>query len=128
MRAGLSQEAFATELGFSRRAIINWEQGVAEPPISILPALRHLFDVDPEWVVMGEDLIPRVRFGAVDWERFDRIGREVAAACLQVGIEFEPQVHIELVRDLFDDDPAVDEVNRKQMHRTLRGIARGRSA
>lgn len=127
VRAGLAQAAFGETLGYSRRAVINWEQGTAEPPIGILAKLCGLFDVDPKWVVMGEDLSPRARYGATDWARFDRITREVKAACAQIGVEIEDQVHVELVRDLFDDDPGEDEANRKQVHRTLRAIARGRS-
>lgn len=126
-RAGLAQAAFGEVLGYSRRAIINWEQGTAEPSIGVLGKLCRLFDVDPKWVVMGEDVTPRARYGATDWARYDRIARNVAAACRQVGVDFEPQVHLELVRDLFDDDPAEDEINRKQLHRTLRAIAKGRA-
>lgn len=128
VRAGLAQAAFGEALGYSRRAVINWEQNTAEPSIGVLGKLCRLFDVDPKWIVMGEDLAPRARYGATDWPRFDRIAREVAAACTQVGVDFEPQVHTELVRDLFDDDPAEDEANRKQLHRTLRAIARGKTA
>lgn len=128
VRAGLAQAAFGEALGYSRRAVINWEQGAAEPSVGILAELCRLFDVDPKWVVMGEDLSPRARYGATDWARFDRIARDVATACAQVGVDFEPQVHTELVRDLFDDDSAEDEANRRQLHRTLRAIAKGRSA
>jgi transcriptional regulator with XRE-family HTH domain len=127
VRAGLAQAAFGEALGYSRRAVINWEQNTAEPSIGVLSKLCELFDVDPKWVVMGEDLTPRARYGATDWVRFD-IAREVAAACTQVGVDFEPQVHTELVRDLFDDDPAEDAANRLQLHRTLRAIAKGRTA
>lgn len=128
LRAGLAQAAFGKALGYSRRAVINWEQDAAEPSIGVLAKLSRLFDVDPKWIVMGEDRSPRARYGATDWARFDRIAREVAAACNQVGINFELQVHTELVRDLFDDDPAEDDANRRQLHRTLRAIAKGRTA
>ena len=128
VRAELAQAAFGEALGYSRRAVINWEQNTAEPSVGVLATLCRLFDVDPKWVVMGEDLTPRARYGSTDWARFDRIARDVAAACTQVGVDFEPQVRIELVRDLFDDDPVEDEANRRQLHRTLRAIARGRTA
>lgn len=126
-RAGLSLDRFAVALGYSRRALVNWEQNAAAPPIGVLDKLRELFDADPEWVIKGEDLTPRTQYRTTDWSRFDRIAREVQAACNQVGIDFEPQVHIELVRDLFDEDPTEDEANRKQLHRTLRAIARGKT-
>lgn len=127
-KAGLPLDRFAAAIGYSRRALINWEQNAAEPPIAVLAKLRQLYDVDPEWVVLGEDLAPRSDYGTIDWARFDRIAKDVDAACTQVGIEFEPHVRTELVRGLFDDDPAEDEGNRKQLRRTLLAIAKGKPA
>jgi transcriptional regulator with XRE-family HTH domain len=125
-KAGLSLDRFAAALGYSRRALINWEQNAAEPPIAVLAKLRQLFDVDPEWVVLGEELTPRSRYGSTDWARFDRIAKDVDAACIQVGVDLEPHVRTELVRGLFNDDPADDESNRKQLRRTLHAIAKGK--
>lgn len=127
-RAGLSLDRFAEALGSSRRALINWEQNAAEPPIGILAKLRRLYDVDPEWVVLGEDLSPRARYGKMDRERFGRIEQDVEAACIQVGIVFEPQVRTELVLGLYDDDPADDAANRKRLRQTLLAIAKGKRA
>ncbi len=127
-RAGLSLDRFAEALGSSRRALINWEQNAAEPPIGILAKLRRLYDVDPEWVVLGEDLSPRARYGKMDRERFARIEQDVEAACIQVGIVFEPQVRTELVLGLYDDDPADDAANRKRLRQTLLAIAKGKRA
>lgn len=125
-RAGLSLDRFAAALGYSRRALVNWEQNAAEPPIGVLAKLRKMYDVDPEWVVLGEDLSPRTRFGQTDWARFDRITKDVELACDQVGVDFEPQVRVELIRGLFDDDPADEEANRKQLRQTLRAISKGK--
>lgn len=127
-RAGLSLDRFAETLGYSRRALINWEQNAAEPPIAILAKLRCLYDVDPEWVVMGEDLSPRARYGKMDRDRIARIEQDVEAACTQVGIVFEPQVRAELVLGLYDDDPADDAANRKRLRQTLLAIAKGKCA
>ena len=127
-RAGQSFDRFAEAIVYSRRALINWEQNAAVPPIGVLDKLRHLYDVDPGWMVAGDDLSPRSHYRTTDWDRFDRIVRDVDAACTQVGIDFEPQVRIALVRDLSDDDPAEDEKNRKQLRTTLNSISRGRSA
>lgn len=124
-KAGLSLDRFAEALGYSRRALINWEQNAAEPPIGILAKLRNLYDVDPEWVVMGEDLVPQTQYGPTDWTRFDRIARDVDAACSQVGIEFDHEVLTGLVRDLFDDEPDDYAANRKQLRRTLLAIVKG---
>jgi transcriptional regulator with XRE-family HTH domain len=126
-KAGLSLDRFAEVLGYSRRALINWEQNAAEPPIGVLPKLRNIYDVDPEWVVMGDDLSPQSHYGLTDWARFDRILKDVDAACFQVGVDFESQVRIRLVRGLFDDDPADDEANRKQLRKTLRAIGNGKA-
>lgn len=125
-RAALPLDQFAAALGYSRRSLINWEQNAAEPPIAVLAKLRQLYDVDPEWIVMGEDLAPRSRYGTIDWARFDRIAKDVDAACNQVGVDFEPHVRSELVRGLFEDDPKDDEGNRKKLHRTLHAIAKGK--
>lgn len=124
-RAGLSLERFAAALGCSKRALINWERSDAEPPISILPKLRDLYDVDPEWVIRGDNLVPRPRYKATDWARFDRIRKDVLAACTQVGVEFDDAVIERLVRDLFDDEPDEFEANRKQLRRTLLAISKG---
>lgn len=126
-QAGLSLDRFAETLGCSRRALINWEQNAAEPPIGILPKLRDLYDVDPEWIIRGEDIVPRSRFRPTDWAKFDRIAKDVAAACTQVGIEYEAKVITGLVRDLFDDEPADYEANSKQLRRTLLAIAKGKA-
>jgi transcriptional regulator with XRE-family HTH domain len=126
-QAGLSLERFAAALGCSRRALINWEQNAAEPPIGVLPKLRDLYDVDPEWIVRGEDLVPRSRYRPTDWIRFDRIADDVAAACTQVGIKYDDKVITGLVRDLFDDEPADYDANSKQLRRTLLAIARGKA-
>lgn len=67
-RAGLEHARFATNLGYATRTIINWETGEAEPPVDILPKLRRQYDVDPEWIVSGEDLVPvsEFRLHAID--------------------------------------------------------------
>lgn len=64
-RAGLTQEEFARALAYSKRALISWETGSADPPMAILPSLRRLYNIDLEWMVMGdgtiEDPIPSRR-------------------------------------------------------------------
>lgn len=126
-QAGLSLDRLAEALGCSRRALINWEQNAAEPPIGILPKLRDLYNVDPEWIIRGEDLVPQSRFRLTDWARFDRIADDVAAACAQVGIKFDDKVITGLVRDLFDDEPDDYDANSKRLRRTLLSIARGKA-
>lgn len=72
--SGHSQERFAASLGYTRRSLLNWEGGVAEPPIAILKPMRDRYNVDPVWLVMGEGDLPTVpkkpRLGGV--RRADR--------------------------------------------------------
>lgn len=58
LRSGLSQDRIARSLGFTRRALLNWEAAIEETPIAILKPLRMLYNVDPEWIVMGGNLKP----------------------------------------------------------------------
>lgn len=127
LMAGLAQDRFATALGYSRRALINWEQGLAEPPIGILAKLRREYDVDPEWVVLGDDTIPRSHYGQIDRERFGRIKRDVDAACSQVGMELDDEVRLSLIHDLYDEEPGADEANRKRLRQTLLALSKGQT-
>lgn len=126
LRAGLSQERFAVVLGYSKRALINWEQGVADPPMAILPKLRESFDVDPEWLVMGQDTEPKSPFKPVDWARLGSLEREVEWVCRDIGLDLSADQRQGLVRALYDDGPAADETNRKQLRVILRGLMKER--
>lgn len=66
LRTGLGQDAFAKALGYSKRALVSWELGGAEPPVALMAKLRRDYDVDPEWVILGEDTVPRSYYGPVD--------------------------------------------------------------
>lgn len=104
-QAGLSQDRFATILGYSKRALINWEQGTAEPPIAILPTLRREYDVDPEWIVMGTDNTPSSCFRGVDWQRLERLEREVDRKCRDAGLALSTGQQKDLVQTLYDAGP-----------------------
>lgn len=52
--AALSQEEFARTLGYSKRTLVNWETGAAEPSVAVLPHLRRTYGVDLDWLVMGD--------------------------------------------------------------------------
>lgn len=126
LRAGLSQERFSVLLGYSKRALINWEQGVADPPIAILTKLRESFDVAPEWLVMGRDTEPKSFFKPVDWSRFERIERDVKHVCRDIGLDLSAEQRLGLVRALYDDGPVADGANRKQLRVILRGLMKER--
>lgn len=62
LRSGPSEDRIAGSLGFTRRALLNGEAVIAEPPIAILKPLRMLYNVDTEWIVMGGNLKPASDF------------------------------------------------------------------
>ena len=124
-RAGLGQQAFADALGYSKRALVSWELGGAEPPIALLPKLRRDYDIDPEWVVMGEDLTPRSYYGAVDWNRLDRLIGDVAQVCADVGIRLKPERCEALARVLYDSGADAGQATRKQLRGTLLALSLG---
>lgn len=75
---------------------------------------------------MGEDTTPRAQYGPIDWARFERIQRDVDAACTQVGVDLEPAVRERLIRNLSDGHPDEDKVRAKQLRETLRLIGLGK--
>ena len=83
-RAELSQEAFAEKLGFSRRTLHAWEKDLTPPPIVALVRIREVFDVDPEWVIMGDDLTPPRHYHQINWDLYDEAVREVAKIAAEV--------------------------------------------
>lgn len=125
-RSGLSQERFAIVLGYSKRALINWEQGVADPPMAILPKLREMFDIDPGWLVMGQGTTPKSFFKPMDWARLERLERDLKQVCRDIGVDLSTAQHAGLVQAFYDDGPAADETNRKQLRMILRGLMKER--
>ncbi len=51
---GLSQEAFAEELGVSRQSVSKWESGAAMPDTEKILAMSRLFDVSTDYLLKGE--------------------------------------------------------------------------
>lgn len=54
-KAGLSQEALATQLGVSRQAVSKWELGTAEPEPAKLKLLAQVFQVSVDWLLSEDD-------------------------------------------------------------------------
>lgn len=52
IRLGFTQEQFANAIGATRRSVINWECGDAQPPVSKLAAMA-LQGVDARYVITG---------------------------------------------------------------------------
>lgn len=53
-KAGLSQEALASQLGISRQAVSKWESGVSTPDIEKIVALSKIFGVSLSELLTGE--------------------------------------------------------------------------
>lgn len=83
-RAELSQEAFAEKLGFSRRTLHAWEKDLTPPPVVALVKIREVFDVDPEWIIMGDGMSPPRHYRQIDWDLYDEAIREVAKIAAEV--------------------------------------------
>lgn len=126
LKAGLGQEAFAGTLGYSKRSLIAWETGTAEPPVAILRKLRHDYDVDPEWVVLGDDTMPKSHYGPADWARFDGLLTDVDAVCRDVGLELPRERSEALARVLYDSGAAAGPSTRKQIRGTLLALSLGK--
>lgn len=128
-RAGLSQDAFAAALGYSKRSLIAWETNAVEPPLGILADLRRDYDVDPEWIVTGEDEIPRSHYGPVDWDRLDRLAEDVKAVCTDVGLSFPPERRYErfhaLARVEYDEGADAGSATRKRLRKMLLALSLG---
>lgn len=122
-KAGLSQQAFADRLGYSRRQINAWESAANTPPIWVLAGIREHCRVDPDWVLFGTDLIPQEHLAPQDWSRYDRLRRDVEKLCFEVGIELAGDQVEQLARLLFDEAPEAEAVARKKMLKMLRAIA-----
>ena len=56
---GLSQIAFAEQLGLSLRAYADYERGEREAPVALFRALLHQFGIDPIWMLSGEGDTPQ---------------------------------------------------------------------
>lgn len=50
---GLSQEQFAEKVNVSRKAVSNWERGVAVPDVATLDRIANLFETDLTSLVSG---------------------------------------------------------------------------
>ena len=123
-KAGLSQQAFADWLGYSRRQIKAWESAANTPPIWVLAGIREHCGVDPDWVLFGTDLIPQEHMAPQDWGRYDRLRRDVEKLCFEVGIELADSQVEQLARLMFDEAPAAEAVARKRMLKMLQAVAK----
>ena len=52
---GLSQEAFAEQLGVSRQSVSKWESGTAVPDTEKILAMSELFGVSTDYLLKNEE-------------------------------------------------------------------------
>jgi hypothetical protein len=88
--------------------------------------LRRDYDVDPEWVILGEDVAPQSYYGPVDWKRLDRLGGDVDAICRDVGLKLPDERREALARVLYDGGADAGAANRKQLRGTLLALSLGK--
>lgn len=98
-REELSLDAFADSLGYSKRALINWEQNAAQPPIGVLEPLQRLYSADPEWIALGKEAPSHV---PADWDRFDRLAAMLGTVLLDRQVDLGPTERETIVRTLYD--------------------------
>ena len=58
IKAKLSQQALADEIGVHFRTVQNWEKGITQIPNSVTPALDRLFSEN-------QDVVPREEYNRV---------------------------------------------------------------
>ena len=121
-RLGLTQPEIADKLGYSRRQYINWENGDATPPIWALRAFRRVFDISPDWILLGPGPEPMSHIG-FPWERYDRLIADVRGMVDDVGMELADDQIADLARFLFEEAPESEHEGRKKMLRILRAIS-----
>lgn len=123
-REELSIDHFAAAIGYSKRAVINWEQNAAQPPIAVLEPLKRLYGADPEWIATGKHSDnPRP---AVDWERLDRLSALIDTLCSEIGARSDKRSRMKLARDLFDGGADADQAVAALLRSMIQAFAPGR--
>lgn len=119
----MSQVEFAQALGTSRNTLINWEKDESEPPVDVLRTIRLRFDVDPEWLMMGEDLKPRRHLRNQDWETYDMIEKKLAEMCQRARLGLSPTQLSAITRIIYEEGSEVESLEKGQLMKALRVIA-----
>lgn len=119
-RAGLSQEAFADQLGFSRRTVHAWEKDQTHPPVVALVKIREVFDVDPEWVIMGEGLTPPRHYHQIDWQAYDMAIHEIEKIAAEVRLVLTNEQIERLARIEYTDGTRFSGSDRARLTEYLR--------
>ena len=121
-RSKLTQEQFASRLGFSRRALVSWEKDQVDPPTKVLTELRTQFDVDPEWILLGDDDVPRRFFSQVDWAEYDVAQAEIRALANEVRLELTDDQLTGIARTVFADGRMLEGEERARLKKWMRAM------
>lgn len=118
-RSRLSQEVFASRLGFTRKSLHCWEKDIASPPIQALVKIRLEFDVDPEWIILGKDLEPVRHYATIDWARYDRTLRDLNELCDEVRLVLNREQIERLARIEFESGSDLQGLDRGRVREYL---------
>lgn len=123
---GLSQEEFASAVGFSRRQVIAWERGQNAPPVLIFARLRNVCGVDPEWVLSGPGLEPLEEVTPEDRARDKRVVRRIDKLAKSFGLELPDEALDDLARIVLREPEHLEEEAMSGMKAYLRPLAMGK--
>jgi transcriptional regulator with XRE-family HTH domain len=123
--AGLSQERFAQILGYTRRQVVAWETAANGPPIAILPTIRKIFDIDPEWVVMGPGRKPMRKVGQEELDRRQRIKEAVLAFAKDKELNLSQATTAKLVQMIIKRQVADEAAVLEVVFEVLQNVADG---
>lgn len=75
---------------------------------------------------MGEDTTPQSHYGSVDWDRFDRLLREIDTVCVDVGLKLPSERRHTLGRMLYDGGADAGRATYKQIRGILLMLSLGK--
>ena len=110
--AGLTQQQFASRIGFSRRQILAWENGTNAPPLWLLAAVREVFDVDPEWILFGPGSVPLRKVPLERPDRRQQIYDDIRKLANGLGLTL-PDAALQYFADLVANEPEEAELAAK---------------
>lgn len=114
--AGLSQPAMADALGVSARTYQGYEQGIREIHSGVLPRLRQLYNVDPAWLMEGEEAGPRRRpDGLVDEATWCAAFRVLDAVISRSGVALETTKKLTLLRVAYRDMLRTGKIDEEEL-------------
>lgn len=125
-REKLSQAEFADRLGFSRRSLMSWESGQADPPTTVLIQMRKQFDVAPEWILLGADLNPQRHFNQIDWAAYDDVQAKLTTKAKKAKLCLPDKMLVRLSRMVFSDGTDLDGPEGKKVLEYMRMMAEER--